>query len=27
MIEYEYKGTDAIAEVRKCFDYCKQQLA
>jgi sugar phosphate isomerase/epimerase len=27
MIEYEYKGSDAIAEVRKCFEYCKQQLA
>jgi sugar phosphate isomerase/epimerase len=27
MIEYEYKGTDAIAEVRKCYEYCKQQLA
>ena len=27
MIEYEYKGADAIAEVRKCYEYCKQQLA
>jgi sugar phosphate isomerase/epimerase len=26
MIEYEYKGADPIAEVRKCFEYCKQQL-
>ncbi|HYP04766.1 MAG TPA: sugar phosphate isomerase/epimerase [Bryobacteraceae bacterium] len=27
MIEYEYKGADDVAEVRKCFEYCKQQLA
>lgn len=27
MIEYEYKGSDPVAEVRKCFEYCKQQLA
>ena len=27
MIEYEYKGTDPVVEVRKCFEYCKQQLA
>jgi sugar phosphate isomerase/epimerase len=27
MIEYEYKGSDPIAEVRKCFEYCKKQLA
>ena len=26
-IEYEYKGSDTIAEVKKCFDYCKQALA
>ena len=26
MIEYEYKGSDSVAEVRKCFEYCKQQL-
>jgi sugar phosphate isomerase/epimerase len=26
-IEYEYKGTDAVAEVRKCFEYCKAALA
>lgn len=27
MIEYEYKGADTVAEVRKCFDYMKQALA
>ncbi len=26
-IEYEYKGTDTIAEVKKCVAYCKQALA
>ncbi len=26
MIEYEYKGQDSVAEVKKCFDYLKQQL-
>jgi sugar phosphate isomerase/epimerase len=26
-IEYEYKGQDAVAEVKKCFEYCKQALA
>ncbi len=26
-IEYEYKGADTLAEVRKCFEYCKQALA
>ena len=26
-IEYEYKGGDTLAEVRKCFAYCKQALA
>jgi sugar phosphate isomerase/epimerase len=26
-IEYEYEGTDTVAEVRKCFEYCKQALA
>ena len=26
-IEYEYKGADAVAEVKKCFEYCKAQLA
>lgn len=25
-IEYEYKGADTVAEVRKCFNYCKQRL-
>ncbi|MEO8660565.1 MAG: sugar phosphate isomerase/epimerase family protein [Bryobacteraceae bacterium] len=27
MIEYEYKGQDTVAEVRKCFEYCKNALA
>jgi sugar phosphate isomerase/epimerase len=26
MIEYEYKGTDPIAEVKKCYAYMKQAL-
>jgi sugar phosphate isomerase/epimerase len=26
-IEYEYKGQDTVAEVKKCFEYCKQALA
>jgi len=26
-IEYEYKGADPVAEVRKCYEYCKQALA
>jgi sugar phosphate isomerase/epimerase len=26
-IEYEYEGGDTVAEVRKCFEYCKQALA
>jgi sugar phosphate isomerase/epimerase len=26
-IEYEYKGADTLAEVKKCFEYCKQALA
>ena len=28
-IEYEYgkPGMDTVAEVRKCFEYCKQALA
>jgi sugar phosphate isomerase/epimerase len=26
-IEYEYPGQDAIAEVAKCYEYCKQALA
>jgi sugar phosphate isomerase/epimerase len=25
-IEYEYKGEDTIAEVKKCLDYCKTSL-
>ena len=25
-IEYEYPGTDTVAEVQRCFDYCKQAL-
>lgn len=27
MIEYEYKGADSVAEVRRCFEYMKKQLA
>jgi sugar phosphate isomerase/epimerase len=26
-IEYEYKGADTVAEVKKCFEYCKTALA
>jgi sugar phosphate isomerase/epimerase len=26
MIEYEYKGADTVAEVRKCFEYCRAAL-
>lgn len=26
MIEYEYKGADTVAEVRKCFEYAKSAL-
>ena len=26
-IEYEYKGADAVEEVRRCLDYCKKVLA
>ncbi|MEZ5400355.1 MAG: sugar phosphate isomerase/epimerase [Bryobacteraceae bacterium] len=26
-IEYEYKGADTVAEVRKCMEYCKNALA
>lgn len=26
-IEYEYKGEDTLAEVKKCYEYCKQALA
>ncbi len=25
-IEYEYKGEDTVAEVRKCFEYCKKAV-
>jgi sugar phosphate isomerase/epimerase len=25
-IEYEYEGTDTVAEVRKCFEYCRKAL-
>jgi sugar phosphate isomerase/epimerase len=25
-IEYEYKGGDTVAEVRKCFEYCRRAL-
>ncbi|HUF24305.1 MAG TPA: sugar phosphate isomerase/epimerase [Vicinamibacterales bacterium] len=25
-IEYEYRGTDAVAEVTKCYDYCRKAL-
>ena len=27
MIEYEYKGTDTVAEVKRCYDYCRAVLA
>lgn len=27
MIEYEYKGQDTVAEVKRCLDYCKAALA
>ena len=26
-IEYEYKGGDTVAEVRRCLDYCRKALA
>ncbi len=26
LIEYEYNGKDTVAEVQKCFDYCKNVL-
>ena len=26
-IEYEYRGADPVAEVKKCFEYCKAALA
>ena len=25
-IEYEYKGGDTIAEVRRCYEYCRRAL-
>jgi sugar phosphate isomerase/epimerase len=25
-IEYEYRGADTVAEVKKCLDYCRQAL-
>jgi sugar phosphate isomerase/epimerase len=25
-IEYEYKGEDAVAEVKRCYEYCKKSL-
>jgi sugar phosphate isomerase/epimerase len=25
-IEYEYKGADTVAEVKRCFEYCKKAL-
>jgi sugar phosphate isomerase/epimerase len=25
-IEYEYSGTDTVAEVKKCYEYCKSAL-
>ena len=25
-IEYEYRGEDAVVEVKKCFEYCKNAL-
>jgi hypothetical protein len=26
-IEYEYKGTDAVEEVKKCYQFMKEALA
>ena len=26
-IEYEYQGQDTVAEVAKCYEYCKDMLA
>jgi len=26
-IEYEYKGADSVAEVRKCYEYCRSALS
>ena len=25
-IEYEYKGADTVAEVKKCYEYCRRAL-
>jgi len=27
LIEYEYRGRDAVAEVRRCNEFCKKALA
>jgi sugar phosphate isomerase/epimerase len=27
VIEYEYKGADAVAEVRRCYEYCRKMLS
>jgi len=27
MIEYEYRGGDAVAEVRRCYEFCQKALA
>lgn len=27
MIEYEYKGSDSVTEVRQCYEYCKRMLS
>jgi sugar phosphate isomerase/epimerase len=26
-IEYEYKGTDTVTEVRRCLEYCRSQIS
>jgi hypothetical protein len=26
-IEYEYDGGDTVAEMHKCYDYCRRALA
>jgi hypothetical protein len=25
-IEYEYRGADAVAEVTKCYEYCRKAV-
>ncbi len=25
-IEYEYKGADTVAEMKKCYEYCRKAL-